>query len=266
MKKFLSLVLAALMMLSIGTVAFAHENVDNTFDNYTPKAGEVAPDNWYDPFCYDADGHILPAIMPYYEISAVAVFCRVHNKVFTVAAQPLPNSDRYYYPYETEKFIDPNNQDLGTFPTNYCPYCGDIADGLVGSSYTKTHTGISGVYYGYYCAGCNGFNAGSRKEALDSKQHCRHCYETYPVDKFYRFVPKEYLNDPAISVIFTETAEDFGDGKDLYAEDLVFNDMGFCTGYKEGKSDYEELSFWEKIVLFFKSIGEWFKNLFTFNF
>lgn len=62
MKKFMSAILAVIMMFSIAMPVFAAEettkNVDNTFDNFEPAPGKKAPDNWYDPYCYEADGRI----------------------------------------------------------------------------------------------------------------------------------------------------------------------------------------------------------------
>ena len=56
MKKFMSAILAVIMMFSIAMPVFAAEettkSVDNTFDNFQPAPGKKAPDNWYDPYCY----------------------------------------------------------------------------------------------------------------------------------------------------------------------------------------------------------------------
>ena len=60
MKRFLSIFLAVVTAISLALPAFASEettkSVDNTFDNFEPAPGKKAPDNWYDPYCYEVDG------------------------------------------------------------------------------------------------------------------------------------------------------------------------------------------------------------------
>ena len=58
----MSAILAVIMMVSVMVPVFAAEettkSVDNTFDNFEPAPEKKAPDNWYDPYCYEADGRI----------------------------------------------------------------------------------------------------------------------------------------------------------------------------------------------------------------
>lgn len=162
MKKFLSIVLAVITAMSLALPAFAAEettkNVDNTFDNFEPAPGTKAPDNWYDPYCYEADGRINKYCLSIADdLNGCARFCPTYKKIFTVCSlgrKTIPahyenevvnpdGSITYdYYPERTIKF-KPYNESLknwtiaydsdlekkeGTtyedLSTWYCPYCG----------------------------------------------------------------------------------------------------------------------------------------------
>ena len=68
---------------------------------------------------------------------------------------------------------------------------------------------------------------------------------------------------------FTATSfyqyDDVWDGKDGYIEDVGSNRVGYL-GWNPGSSEEPtELTFWQKIVQFFVSIGEFFVKLFTWS-
>lgn len=263
MKKLLSIILAALMMLSIGTVAYAHENVDNTFDNYTPQPGQTAPDNWYDPFCYDDNGHILATCFPTQDTT---YYCKQAKKIYTNSAQPVPGTyGKYYRPYE----IKDDTAEYGV--SEYCPYCGVVSNlslGVVNNSnadYTITHTPINDVYYGKNCEKCGVFFA-DKYDIRENALGCGACLlANYDLTHLYRFIPKSY-EEAEFSFIFTESEYKFGDGQDGYLEDLGVNSFGYYEGWNPGSSDEPaELTFWDKIVQFFVSIGDFFVKLFTWS-
>ena len=259
MKKFLSLILAALMMLSIGTVAFAHENVDNTFDNYTPKLGETAPNNWYDPFSYDSEGHMLPVIG-----LREANFC-LNCKKLSVVYTKIEGSDKYYHPYESEVVL----ADGSTAIRPYCPYCGlafSVKTSTPNTCYTigNDWSGFGDIYYGTICTLCGKKNASDNENfALNKEQTCRHCWGHYEADKFYRLVPQEAL-ESEMGYLFEETEANFGDGKDGLVESIKFDNTGYVIDWEIG-DDYHEPTFWEKFVQFFVSIGDFFVKLFTWS-
>lgn len=262
MKKLLSIILAALMMFTIGTVAFAHENVDNTFDNYTPQPGQEAPDNWYDPFCYDDEGLIVAECFPYKNCT---YYCKASGKIYTNSAQPVPGSDgKYYAPYE---FKD-DTAEYGV--SEYCPYCGIVNNlyrGVKNNSntdYSLTHTVINDVYYGATCHNCGEFPV-SRLDVRYDFFGCTDCWRGFNPDKFYRFIPKAY-EEAEFAHIFTESEHKFGEGQDGYIEDVGTNSSGYYVGWNPGSSDEPaELTFWDKIVQFFVSIGDFFVKLFTWS-
>lgn len=266
MKKLLSIILAALMMLSIGTVAYAHENVDNTFDNYTPQPGQEAPDNWYDPCCYDEAGLLRPFCLRYAENNAF--YCKEHKKIFTRISQSVPGTDSFYNPYQTMIECDPyilGGVEYTEVATSYCPYCGDIEIGDKTDNFYASHLIVDGVIYGIYCPSCGGFEGG-RFSSFDNNT-CRHCQHYYKPDKYYRFVPQDNL-DSEFSFIFEETEHLYGDGTDHSTEELVRDGLGFIIDWDRNNTDNEEpaeLTCWEKFVQFFVSIGNFFVKLFTWS-
>ena len=91
MKKFLSIVLAVITAISLALPAFAAEettkNVDNTFDNFEPAPGTKAPDNWYDPYCYEADGRINKYCLNKGDyLTGAAYYCPEYKKIFTITS------------------------------------------------------------------------------------------------------------------------------------------------------------------------------------
>ena len=175
MKKLLSIILAALMMLSIGTVAYAHENVDNTFDNYTPKAGEVAPDNWYDPYSYDHEGLILANSLvgggDY-----TALYCQRHKKIWQIGSVETENGFTYQ-PYTTLISVFVENEGYVDCPVHYCPYCGEAQNGKDASFYDN-HRYIPAVIYGAFCSDCGGFSGYPNSGLSDNNYMCFHCPST----------------------------------------------------------------------------------------
>lgn len=267
MKKFLSIILALVTMFCIGTTAFAHENVDNTFDNFTPGPGVQAPDNWYDPYCYDTDGTILAYIFPYENCT---YYCTKHQKLYTNAIQKIEGEDRYYKPYET--LINHPDYKKG----EYCPYCGDIK--FPNSSFAG-HTAINEVYYGTHCNNCGAFPVNRLDGRNLSCNTCTNCFNTIKTDNYYRFIPKSY-ETAEFTHIFNESEHKFGNGKDGYVEDLKTNSFGYFVDWdnpanndtnlevpntpNNSEEEPVELTFWQKIANFFTNIGIWFANIFTF--
>lgn len=269
MKKFLSIILAIVTMFSIGTMAFAHENVDNTFDNFTPGPGIQAPDNWYDPYCYDEDGCVKATC---FAIEDGTYYCKQYKKIYTNQAQAIPNSNKYFCPYE---IVDENSK-YGV--SEYCPYCGIISNLSIGVNtnngqpdYTKTHTVINDVYFGKECENCGEYFA-SKYDNRRVTLGCGGCLMgNYDLSKLYRFIPKSY-EDAEFAHIFNDSEHKFGDGKDGYLEDLGTNSFGYYVGWDnpadnpvpEEPEEPTELTFWQKIVQFFTNIGLWFASLFSF--
>lgn len=260
MKKFLSVILALVTMFSIGTMAFAHENVDNTFDNFTPGPGVQAPDNWYDPYCYDADGLIVTDC---FSAKYCTYYCKEAKKIYTNYSQTVPGGTGSYIPY----LITDETAEYGH--SEYCPYCGRISDIIVGlqnnnnqPDYSKTHIVINDVYYGYTCKNCGLFPVG-RVMSSNGIFGCTNCWIGNEPEKIYRFIPKAY-ETAEFAHIFNESEHKFGDGQDGYIEDVGQCEYGYL-GWNPGSSDEPaELTFWQKIVKFFTDIGIWFANLFSF--
>lgn len=264
MKKFMSAILAVIMMFSIAMPVLAAEettkNVDNTFDNFEPAPGKKAPDNWFDPYCYEADGRINKYCLNVGYQSA-AIYCPEAKKIFTTADMgrtPNPNINRgfeSYAPYEVFCSNFPsqcwNNEKQQyeiacvDFTQWYCPYCGkyqtapyenEVQNKAESAGYS--HKIVPNVIYGYQCSECEVFHAEDnlandayninplefKNNFFNSFSGCSHKANVNEV-KLYRFLNKEQRN-AEYSFIFTETEKDFGDGKDGRVEDLKMNSSG----------------------------------------
>lgn len=299
MKKIMSAILAVIMMVSVMVPVFAAEettkSVDNTFDNFEPAPGKIAPDNWYDPYCYEADGRINKYCLSQGgdEYSTNAMYCPEAKKIFTVSnmGRTVINSKiRKFRPYDTlcsqwpaYEIIEGHltgNIIYKDFTQWYCPYCGkyEIASYVnddidKAESAIYTHKKIAPVVYGFHCEKCNTFVgsfgfADNRfdtpfKFIVEYKNAFGQCKDVTDINnvKLYRFLTDEQRNSE-YSFIFAETESDFGDGKDGNVSDLKTDKNGYYNDWDSKDNPYRKLTFWEKIVKFFTNIALWFKNLF----
>lgn len=295
MKKFMSAILAVIMMFSIAMPVFAAEettkNVDNTFDNFEPAPGKKAPDNWYDPYCYEADGRINKYCLNQGgdEYTTNAMYCPEAKKIFTVlnmGRTVINGKIRKFCPYDVfcSDWMIMNYYDKTVEVTNitqwYCPYCGKYES----ASYTNekdfaehsaimNHRKISPVVYGFHCDKCNTFvgDSGFAENRFDTpfkfiteyKNAFGQCKDITDINtvKLYRFLTDEQKNSE-YSFIFAETEKDFGDGKDGNVSDLKTDKNGYYNDWDSEDNPYQKLTFWQKIVKFFAKIALWFKNLF----
>lgn len=295
MKKFMSAILAVIMMFSIAIPVFAAEettkNVDNTFDNFEPAPGKKAPDNWYDPYCYEADGRINKYCLNQGgdEYTTNAMYCPEAKKIFTVlnmGRTVINGKIRKFCPYDVfcSDWMIMNYYDKTIEVTDitqwYCPYCGKYES----ASYTNekefaehsaimNHRKISPVVYGFHCDKCNTFvgDSGFAENRFDTpfkfiteyKNAFGQCKDVTDINtvKLYRFLTDEQKNSE-YSFIFAETEKDFGDGKDGNVSDLKTDKNGYYNEWDSPDNPYQKLTFWQKIVKFFAKIALWFKNLF----
>lgn len=295
MKKFMSAILAVIMMFSIAMPVFAAEettkNVDNTFDNFEPAPGKKAPDNWYDPYCYETDGRINKYCLNQGgdEYTANAMYCPEVKKIFTVlnmGRAVINDKIRKFCPYDVfcSDWMIMNYYDKTVEVTDitqwYCPYCGKYES----ASYTNekdfaehsaimNHRKISPVVYGFHCDKCNTFvgDSGFAENRFDTpfkfiteyKNAFGQCKDITDINtvKLYRFLTDEQKNSE-YSFIFAETEKDFGDGKDGNVSDLKTDKNGYYNDWDSEDNPYQKLTFWQKIVRFFAKIALWFKNLF----
>lgn len=295
MKKFMSAILAVIMMFSIAMPVFAAEettkNVDNTFDNFEPAPGKKAPDNWYDPYCYEADGRINKYCLNQGgdEYTTNAMYCPEAKKIFTVlnmGRTVINGKIRKFCPYDVfcSDWMIMNYYDKTIEVTDitqwYCPYCGKYES----ASYTNekefaehsaimNHRKISPVVYGFHCDKCNTFvgDSGFAENRFDTpfkfiteyKNAFGQCKDVTDINtvKLYRFLTDEQKNSE-YSFIFAETEKDFGDGKDGNVSDLKTDKNGYYNEWDSPDNPYQKLTFWQKIVKFFAKIALWFKNLF----
>lgn len=289
------------MMFSIAMPVFAAEettkSVDNTFDNFEPAPGKKAPDNWYDPYCYEADGRINKYCLnvgSYY--GGIAIYCPETKKIFTIV-----NMGRMSNPNNNKGFscYNPYDAYCPEFESSqwYCPYCGKYRVALCDENLPEfktesayyTHPEILSVVYGYQCGECEVFHAEDNlandpyninpfefeRNFFNSFSGCSHKANVNEV-KLYRFLNKEQRN-AEYSFIFTETEKDFGDGKDGRVEDLKMNSSGAYESWespdnpnykpeeeKPEKKTFKDklMDFFNKIAAFFAKIGAWFKKLF----
>lgn len=295
MKKFMSAILAVIMMFSIAMPVFAAEettkNVDNTFDNFEPAPGKKAPDNWYDPYCYEADGRINKYCLNQGgdKYTTNAMYCPEAKKIFTVlnmGRTVINGKIRKFCPYDVfcSDWMIMNYYDKTIEVTDitqwYCPYCGKYES----ASYTNekefaehsaimNHRKISPVVYGFHCDKCNTFvgDSGFAENRFDTpfkfiteyKNAFGQCKDVTDINtvKLYRFLTDEQKNSE-YSFIFAETEKDFGDGKDGNVSDLKTDKNGYYNEWDSPDNPYQKLTFWQKIAKFFAKIALWFKNLF----
>ena len=295
MKKFMSAILAVIMMFSIAMPVFAAEettkNVDNTFDNFEPAPGKKAPDNWYDPYCYETDGRINKYCLNQGgdEYTTNAMYCPEAKKIFTVlnmGRTVINGKIRKFCPYDVfcSDWMIMNYYDKTIEVTDitqwYCPYCGKYES----ASYTNekdfaehsaimNHRKISPVVYGFHCDKCNTFvgDSGFAENRFDTpfkfiteyKNAFGQCKDITDINtvKLYRFLTDEQKNSE-YSFIFAETEKDFGDGKDGNVSDLKTDKNGYYNEWDSPDNPYQKLTFWQKIAKFFAKIALWFKNLF----
>lgn len=297
MKKLVSLMLAVIMAIGISVPAFAEGadviDVDNTFDNFTPGPGKQAPDNWYDPYCYEEDGRINPYCLNRIggEISNIAMYCPEYKRIFTITNMGRIQSGdkvRSFNPYDVFcpnwHILDVYGDIVETDETQwYCPYCGKytLADYTNEDEYREqsaiySHTGIKAIAYGFHCDICGSFVASDCFANNDYNPNVfqfpteyyapfSDCHDTIDINtvKLYRFLSEEHRNSD-YSFIFAETEADFGDGKDGRVEDLRRNDSGLYNEWESEDNPYYEkkLSFWEKIAAFFNNIAKFFNSIF----
>lgn len=299
MKKFMSAILAVIMMFSIAMPVFAAEettkNVDNTFDNFEPAPGKKAPDNWYDPYCYEADGRINKYCLNQGgdEYTTNAMYCPEAKKIFTVlnmGRTVINGKIRKFCPYDTLCSQWPTYEIIEGHLTGniiykditqwYCPYCGkyeiasyvdDDVDRTESAIYT--HQKVAPVVYGFHCDKCDTFvaNSGFADNRYDTPfkfiTECKvlfgDCNDVTDINnvKLYRFLT-DAQREADYSFIFTETEKDFGDGKDGNVSDLKTNKAGYYNDWDSPDNPYQKLTFWQKIAKFFAKIALWFKNLF----
>ena len=301
MKKFMSAILAVIMMFSLALPAFAAEettkSVDNTFDNFEPAPGKKAPDNWYDPYCYEADGRINKYCLNVGYQSA-AIYCPEAKKIFTTADMgrtPNPNINRGFEIYAPYDAYCPE------FETSqwYCPYCGKYRVAVCDESLPEfktesayySHKIVPNVIYGYQCSECEVFHAEDnlandayninplefKNNFFNSFSGCSHKANVNEV-KLYRFLNKEQRN-AEYSFIFTETEKDFGDGKDGRVEDLKMNSSGAYESWespdnpnykpnedkpgedKPGDEKPAKKTFKDKLIDFFNKIAAFFAKI-----
>ncbi len=299
MKKFMSAILAVIMMFSIAMPVFAAEettkSVDNTFDNFEPAPGKKAPDNWYDPYCYEADGRINKYCLNQGgdEYTTNAMYCPEAKKIFTVlnmGRTVINGKIRKFCPYDTLCSQWPTYEIIEGHLTGniiykditqwYCPYCGkyeiasyvdDDVDRTESAIYT--HQKVAPVVYGFHCDKCDTFvaNSGFADNRYDTPfkfiTECKvlfgDCNDVTDINnvKLYRFLT-DAQREADYSFIFTETEKDFGDGKDGNVSDLKTNKAGYYNDWDSPDNPYQKLTFWQKIAKFFAKIALWFKNLF----
>lgn len=261
MKKFMSVLIAVIMMLGIAMPAFAAsetevKNVDNTFDNFTPGIDKRAPENWYDPYCYESDGTMKTQALTVSRISC-AYYCKEYKRIYTHARLGITPEGYTYYPYLADGEI-PGPEGMVITTSDYCPYCG-VFENFDGR-FKSNHKLIDGVLIGWFCSECNGFNTrygmydkyGDRGLYIPvSCMHCNH-YET--PEKLYRFITDEQRS-AEFSNLFTETEYQYGDGKDGRVEDIKFDRDGFAKYWSSPDNPISgRLSFWQKIAVYIKDI------------
>lgn len=256
MKKLLSVLLTALMILGITPMAFAKENVDNTFDNYLPAPYQKAPDNWYDPYCYDENGMVTTEALS--GRGNVAIYCQETGKIFTQKHVCVDTNGKTFNPYRA--FL-PEYE----YVSSYCPYCGGV------NSIMHNHENVEAVAYGCFCPKCGKFSANYNyneynKTGLDkhycNNYDCQYLYDPV-IDNLvvYRFITEEQRTAD-YAHIFKDSEFMYGEGQDGRYEDLVPDAMnGFC-GWNPGMWQPKK-TFFQKIADFFESIGNAFSKFFT---
>ena len=298
MKKFLSLILALLTLCTLAAPAYAKETVDNTFDNFTPAPGTKAPDNWYDPYCYESDGRINQYCLNQggSEGFPVAMYCPEYKRIFTLTAMGRTTRNGQIYGYRPYEVYCPDwhiysdvTGEIVTYNSTqwYCPYCGkyyvcdftSFEDDQQNSA-IYSHLGVNSVVYTCYCDECDSIvasNAFAQNTNNASPFAFKDSYVNYfsgcdhtrniNEEKLYRFTSDEQKN-AEYSFIFKETEANFGNGKDGNIEDLKQDSSGAYEEWDSPDNPFKttKLSFWQKIINvfknFFSKITSFFGNLF----
>lgn len=268
MKKILSVLLAVILVFGLVTVGFAYENVDNTFDSFTPEIGKAAPENWYDPCCYDEEGLLRREALSGGNLEhSLALYCRKNKKIFTTSViGAITKNGIFYDPYSYK--IPSETSYSGFIDLSYCPYCGEKEES---DNFSSAHIEVLSVAYGADCPSCGLHNISynsfvSIREAENGKAYCIDCKKTYRPDKFTRYIPKAMLSSE-YSFIFAETAYKYGDGKDMTADDLVLfpEDDVFLRRDDVPKNQLFSMTlrrYFRAIISFFDSIYNKIKSLF----
>ena len=295
MKKFLSLILALLTLCTFATMAYAKENVDNTFDNFTPAPETKAPDNWYDPYCYESDGKINQYCLNQGSSVGfpVAMYCPEYKRIFTLTE--MGRTTRYsqvyaYRPYEVYcadwHLYSQYDNTISTmsFSQWYCPYCGKYqcanytnAAEYKALSAREDHLPVDSVVYACYCDECDTIVAANdfaqvwtsptpftfKSSYVNYFSGCDHT-RNINSEPLYRFT-SDTQKTAEYSFIFEETEANFGNGKDGNIEDLKKNSSGAYTEWNNPDNPFKstKISFWQKIINFFVKIADFFKNLFN---
>lgn len=197
-KKISAILLAVITVFSLSTIAFADKSVDNTFDNFTPKPGVEAPDNWYDPYCYESDGRINKYCLNQggdLSFSDAAVYCPESKKIFTIISlgrkefinepfigddgktyfKPNPPKTEFFNPYDVKcenwaifDYFENVNKIHESYTQWFCPYCGKYKSAYYENeesdkqnSAIHSHEIVSSVVYGFQCGKCDTFVAGT---------------------------------------------------------------------------------------------------------
>lgn len=265
MKKFLSILLAVVTAFSFSTIAFAYENVDNTFDNFTPAIGKEAPENWYDPCCYDEEGLLRKEALSGGNLNhSLGLYCKKYKRIFTTSCiGAITKNGIFYDPYSYS--VPSGTSYSGFIDLSYCPYCGEKECLDSNDKFNTNHIKVLSVAYGTNCPDCGLHNISynffvSTREENNGKAFCHKCKKIYWPEKFTRYISKEMLHSE-YSYIFEETAYKYGDGADCIADGLVFirEDDVFLRREDVPKKELICINAYN----WFSSVYGWFDNLFN---
>lgn len=229
MKKTLCILLALICALGTSVPALAAEAV------YNPK------------FC-DENGDLLFCV----NISG-ACYCKTYNAI------------SYLCNDQGEIYCRCENCGLNAYTNEHF---------AINDEFMANHVSFGdSIYYGFFCPKCHKFTAaqGFRRKNGDLVLKCANdgCYSLSEWNeniRIYRFV-HDFVAEKHYSFI-DNTADMYGFGKDYDIDELDNYTLGGFLKWKghrtepDSPSDDFEFSFWEKLVNFFKSIAEWFINLF----
>lgn len=265
MKRFLAVLLAVITVFSLSAFAFAYENVDNTFDSFTPAIGKVAPANWYDPCCYDGEGLLrIEALSGGNLNHPLALYCKENRKIFTTSViGAITKNGVFYDPYSYK--VPSQTSQSGFLDLSFCPYCGAKEEADSSGSFGSTHIKVYSVAYGANCPTCGLHNISydsfvSTREENNGKTFCLKCKKIYRPEKFTRYISKE-MQRSEYSFIFTETAHKYGNGKDCLADDLILfaEDDIYLRPEDVPKKDQFSMAIQE----FFNSIWRWLDKIYN---